>query len=101
MAQLPALRDPVSPELFGRRHAYGVANDLDRMRQGLAPAPRAPRLPTRRRRPLPGGRVRRWWAGNELRPVDLWLRLLCRTGHHDLQGGRRLRCVRCGAEAGL
>jgi hypothetical protein len=100
MAELPALRSPASPQLFGRAHSYGVAGDLERLRHGQAPAPRLPRIPTRtrRRRRRQPGRVRQWWAANDLRPVDLWHCVRCRTGHHDLGGGYRLRCVWCDTE---
>jgi hypothetical protein len=107
MAELPALRSllpervaAAPPELFGRTHSYGVARELELMRRGFALAPRAPRLPVRRRRPP--GRLLRWWVTTDLRPVaEVWHRFRCRTGHHDLGGGYRLRCVRCDAEPPL
>jgi hypothetical protein len=117
MAELPELwsdRLPVRPEpprqLFDRDHSYGVGRDLERMKAGLMPPPRAPRIRTRQRR-LPGGPLasaRRWLANGDRRPVDLWHRFRCRTGHHDFRGGHQIqlgsrfefverRCIRCDA----
>jgi hypothetical protein len=76
--------------LFGQVHSYGVAHELERMRQGSVPPPRAPRIRTRS--PVPAvGRLRRWWAGSDRRPVDLWHRIRCRTGHHELRGGHQMQ----------
>jgi hypothetical protein len=121
MSELPDLRSDRLPErpapprqLFDRDHTYGVAHDLERMRAGLGPAPRQPRIRTRSRR-LPGGpfaSARRWWANGDRRPVDLWHRLRCRRGHHDFRGGHQIqlgsrfefverRCVWCDARPSL
>lgn len=99
MSEFPELRSdrlPVRPEppgqLFGRDHTYGVAHDLERMRAGLGPAPRTPRIRTRsRRRRGPFASARQWWANGDRRPVDLWRRFRCRTGHHDFRGGHQIQ----------
>ena len=89
---LPA---PVSPpgHLFGRVHSYGVALDLERMGQGFVPPPRAPRIRTRsrRRRGGPIGSVRRWWATTENGPADVWHRIRCRLGHHEIRGCHQMQ----------
>jgi hypothetical protein len=100
MSELPELwterlpeRPPPPRQLFDREHSYGVAHDLERMRAGLGPAPRTPRIRTRSRR-YGGGPVaafRTWWANGDRRPVDLWHRLRCRTGHHEIIGGHQIQ----------
>ena len=90
MADLHPVPVPAPGQLFGRPHTYGVAHDLDRMRQGFAPPPRAPRIQARPRRRR-GSRLRQWWAGSERRPADLWHRLRCRTGHHEQRGGHLMQ----------
>jgi len=121
VAELPELRSDRLPErppelrqLYDRTHTYGVAHDLERMRAGLGPPPRTPRIHTRsrRRRGGPVSAARRWLASGDRRPVDIWHRLRCRTGHHDVRGGQRMqlgsryvlverRCIWCDAEAPL
>ena len=111
MAELPELRSHLLPErppeprqLFDRPHTYGVAHDLERMRQGLGPAPRAPRLPKRygRRRAHARESDVGWLA-------TAWHRFRCRTGHHDVRGGGQMqlgsryvlierRCMWCDAQ---
>ena len=100
------------PQLFGRSHTYGVAHDLERMRQGVVPPPRTPRVAPRGRRRRGGGpwaSLLSWWASRDRRPVDVWHRIRCRTGHHDIRGGHQVqlgsrfvhverRCVWCDAE---
>jgi hypothetical protein len=117
MADLPELRSdrlpqpPGSPRpLYDHPHTFGVAHDLERMRQGLAPPPRVPRIQTRGHRPGggPRARFRRWLADGDRRPVDVWHRIRCRTGHHDVRGGQQIqlgsrfvhverRCIWCDA----
>ena len=94
MAELPELRTHALPErlpaprqLYDRPHTYGVAHDLERMRQGLGPAPRAPRIPTRRRL----GPFRRQRATDVGRLAGAWHRFRCRTGHHDMRGGGQMQ----------
>lgn len=76
--------------LFGRAHTFGAAHELDRLRQGFVPPPRTPRIRTRTPG-RPAGPLRRWWAGAGHRPVDLWHRLRCRTGHHEILGGHQMQ----------
>jgi len=51
-------------------------------------------------------------ASGDRRPVDVWHRIRCRTGHHDVRGGQQMqlgsrfvlverRCIWCDAEASL
>ena len=118
MAELPVPRPdlrpaPVAPapELFDRAHSYGAAHDLERMRAGLPPLPRPPRIRTRPRRFRgPVALVRHWWANSSIQPADLWHRLQCQRGHHEFRGGEQVqlgsrfvfverRCAWCDAEA--
>ena len=105
---------PELRQLYDRPHTYGVAHDLERMRAGLGPPPRKSRIRarTRRRRRGPLSAVRVWLASGDRRPVDVWHRFRCRTGHHDVRGGQRMqlgshfvlverRCIWCDAEAPL
>ena len=117
MAELPELRsDALAPpaaaprQMFGHPHAFGVARDLERIKQGYVPPPRTPRIRTRSRRP-PGGpwvRLRNRWSSSSWTPIDLWHRLRCRTGRHDFRGGHQMqfgsrfefverRCIWCDA----
>ena len=102
-----------APELFGRSHSYGAAHDLERMRAGLPPLPRAPRVRTRPRRFRgPVALLRHVMANSQMQPADLWHRLRCRTGHHQFRGGEQVqlgsrfvyverRCLWCDAEPSL
>lgn len=112
MAELPELRSHLLPErlpeprqLFDRPHTYGVAHDLERMRQGLGPAPRTPRVHARSRRRGVFLRRRDKDVG---RLAGAWHRFRCRTGHHDMRGGGQMqlgsryvlierRCIWCDA----
>ncbi|HEV2759313.1 MAG TPA: hypothetical protein VGV86_07050 [Acidimicrobiales bacterium] len=121
MAELPELwsdrlpdRPPPPGMLFDRAHSYGVAHDLERMRAGLGPEPRARRVRTRgvRRRSGPLAVLRRWWATTDNGPADVWHRIRCGTGHHDFRGGHQVqlgsrfvlverRCAWCDCEPSL
>lgn len=106
MANAPQLQPDLLPvavarpaQLFGHAHTYGVAHELERLSQGHVPPPRAPRARVRRTRPRrPSGPLRRWWAASG--PVDIWHRVQCRAGRHNLRfaGGER-RCRWCDAPA--
>jgi hypothetical protein len=72
-----------------------VARDLELMKQG-ALAPRTPTPPRqsrlRRARPKelrPGIRGR--WSSRDTGPADLWHRLMCRFGRHDIRGGHTMQ----------
>lgn len=118
MAELPELWSDRSPEkpappapLFGRPPSFGVAHDLELMKQGALP-PRT-RRPQRHRRLRGEGEgswagVRRRWADSDNTPADIWHRIRCRTGHHELRGGEQMqlgsryvylerRCIWCDA----
>jgi len=118
MADLPEVRSQARPEpprqLYDRPHAYGVGRDLELMKAGFVPPARTPRIRTRASR-RSSGRVsgfRSWNASREHGPTDLWHRLRCRTGHHELRGGHQMqlgsrfvyverRCTWCGAQPPL
>ena len=117
MAELPELRSDALPQvppapghMYGRPHAFGVARELERIKQGYVPPPRVPRIKTRDRRPRggPWARLRHWWASGDKRPVDIWHRMRCRTGRHEIRGGHLMqfgsrfeyverRCIWCDA----
>jgi hypothetical protein len=117
MAELPDLRSQRLPErpaeqrqLFDRPHAYGAAQELERIKQGFVPPPRTPRIRTRGRRERTGLRasIRRRWAESNVRPVDLWHWVQCRRGRHEFRGGEQIqlgsrfsyierRCIWCDA----
>ena len=121
MAELPELRSdplpqqlPTPGQMYGHPHAFGVARDLERIKQGFVPPPRVPRIKTRDRRVRggPWASFRRWWAGSDKRPVDFWHRMRCRTGHHEMRGGHQMqfgsrfefverRCIWCDATPAL
>jgi hypothetical protein len=121
VAELPELWSDRLPErpapprqLYDRPHAYGVGKELERMKEGFVPPPRTPRVQPRGRRGRSGprGSLRGWWAARDNRPVDVWHRVRCRTGHHDIRGGGQMqlgsrfvlverRCIWCDAEPSL
>ncbi len=87
-------------------HRFGVAAELDRIQKGAPPRKRPPPAPMRRRG---RGRLGTWWASREGRPSDVWHRVRCRSGHHDVRGGQQMQlgarfvyveraCVWCGAK---
>ena len=110
-------------------YRFGVAAELDRAQK--APARNRPDAPppdgTRyhpldhrvwqcraraRRGPIRGrtlSHLRFWWASCDRRPGDMWHRLRCRRGHHEIRGGQQMQlgskfvhvercCVWCGAK---
>lgn len=99
-------RLPAPRQLYDRPHTYGVAHDLERMRQGFAPAPRAPRVSARYARRE--SRLLRRRENDVGRLAGAWHRFRCRTGHHDVRGGGQMqlgsryvlierRCIWCDA----
>ncbi|HWI02934.1 MAG TPA: hypothetical protein VNT52_03790 [Acidimicrobiales bacterium] len=95
MADLPELRTHALPQrlpeprqLYDKPHTYGVAHDLERMRQGLGPALRTPRIPARYGRRLG---LRRSRSNDVGRLAGIWHRFRCRTGHHDVRGGGQMQ----------
>ncbi|MDQ4068173.1 MAG: hypothetical protein M3203_01640 [Actinomycetota bacterium] len=119
MADLPDVRSPLLPQrpppprqLYDRPHAYGVARDLERMKEGFVPPPRTPRIQPRSPRGGPWASFRRWAATRERGPGALWHRLRCRMGRHEMRGGHQMqlgssfvfverRCVWCDARPAL
>ena len=113
MAELHEVRSHLLPErlperreLFDRPHTYGVAHDLERMREGFGPGPRSPRVPARYGRRQ--GLLRRQRNSDVGRLTGAWHRFRCRTGHHDMRGGGQMqlgsryvlierRCIWCDA----
>jgi hypothetical protein len=90
--RLPARPPPPAP-LFDQPPAFGVARDLELMKQGaLAPRVRRPQRRSRfagRHDGGTGGGGRR--SRDSSRLADVWHRLRCRTGHHDFRGGHQLQ----------
>jgi len=103
---------PVRP-IGGRAPRFGVARELDLTgdgvrqdggrqgegRQGGGPAARPP---VARRRSAPRvapeatadgvwARLCTWWACQEVHPGDLWHRLQCHFGRHQIEGGRQIQ----------
>ena len=116
MAELPDVRSSLLPthppaprQLYDRPHAYGVARDLEHIKQGFVPPPRTPRIQRRPRREWgPWAAFRRWSATRERGPGDVWHRIRCRMGRHEMRGGHQMqlgsryvfverRCVWCDA----
>jgi hypothetical protein len=111
MAEHPEVWTDRSPEqryLFDHPPTFGLANDAERMRQGTPPAARAPRKPKRQRGPM-------WtflvlpWSYSDRSAGDVWHRVQCRRGHHQIGGGHSMqlgstvifverRCRWCGAK---
>ena len=108
---------------------FGVAAELDRIQKALPPArpesrsadgSRTHPLDHRiwqcrsraRRGPIKGrawAHVRFWWAATDARPGDLWRRMRCRRGRHEIRGGQQMQlgsrfvnvercCVWCGVK---
>jgi len=114
VAELPELWTQKTPEqryLFEREPTFGLAREAERMRQGIPPAPTA----SRRRRPRKDRGpfvtcLRLPWSHGDRTTADLWHRIQCRRGHHEIAGGHTVqlgsavvfierRCRWCGAAA--
>lgn len=110
--ELTKHQDPDATPLFGHSHSFGVANDLERLRQGRLPPPKPPRIVGKQRGDHPldhrfwqcwgegrrrGIEGRAWrhlrdrWANSEHRPVDIWHRCRCRFGRHEIRGGEQIQ----------
>lgn len=113
MAEHPELWTERTPEqryLFDRQPSFGVAREAERMRQGIPPEPTS--RPGRRRRER-GPFVtylRLPWSYGDRSPGDVWHRLRCRRGRHEITGGHTMQlgstvvflereCRWCGAKA--
>jgi hypothetical protein len=106
---------PVRP-IGDRVPRFGVAQELDSPRQDDG-RPASPR-PVNRQAPPPApsrdgawANLCTWWACREVHPGDLWHRLQCHFGRHQVEGGRQIqlgsrfvrterRCVWCGRQPG-
>ena len=108
---------------------FGVAAELDRVQKAPArktPEPRSAgssrnhpldhriwQCRSRARRgPIHGrawAHLRFWWAARDARPGDMWRRMRCRRGRHEIRGGQQMQlgarfvnvercCVWCGAK---
>ena len=114
-APVPSALRPIG----GRPPRFGVARDLEVLQQAAASGqPVRPRPTTARPVAVPAAavdgvwdRFRTWWACRDSRPVDAWHQILCRLGHHDVQGGQQIqlggryvntqrRCIWCGDTPG-
>ncbi len=104
---------PVRP--IGDRVArFGVADELDKVQRAamngdgwtgtLRPAHKVPPVASR---DGAWSRLKTWWACREMHPVDLWHRMRCRSGRHQIEGGQEIQlggrfvntercCVWCG-----
>ena len=113
MAEYPELWTETRPEeryLFDRAPTFGVAREAERMREGVPPVSRA-RTPHRRRRQR-GPFVtymRLPWSYSDRNVGDVWHRVRCRLGRHEIRGGHTMqlgsavvfverRCRWCGVE---
>jgi hypothetical protein len=99
--------------LYGRVPSFGLARDAELMRQGVAPViprPERTRRPQRERGPFLTY-LRLPWSYGDRSPGDLWHRMQCRRGHHEVIGGHTMqlgstvvyverRCRWCDAEIG-
>ena len=113
MAEHPELWTERTPEeryLFDRVPSFGLARDAERMRDGVPPViPRTNvRKPRRQRGPFLTY-LRLPWSYGDRSPGELWHRLRCRRGRHEMGGGHTMqlgstvvfierRCRWCGAE---
>lgn len=88
---------PVRP-IGGRVPRFGVANELDQAQRSAAdggaraatprPMLAVPVAPTREG---VWTRLETWWACREVHPVDLWHRMRCHFGRHQIEGGRQIQ----------
>jgi hypothetical protein len=112
MAEHPELWTEGTPEqryLFDHQPAFGLAHEAERMRQGEPPAPRRSKARRRRRDLGPTWTYFRMpWSYGDRSAGDVWHRLRCRRGHHEMGGGHSMqlgstvvyverRCRWCGA----
>lgn len=95
MAEHPELWTERTPEpryLFDREPTFGVARDAERMRQGVLPDVRVPRSRRRRRDRGPFlTYLRLPWSYGDHDSSELWHRVQCRRGHHDMRGGHTMQ----------
>lgn len=97
MAEHPELwTDRASPDrpLFDHKHSFGLANEAERVRLGIdRPSPRS--VASRPRSAGHGGAVSRVLlrsrGHNEGRLSNIWHRVKCRGGHHEIQGGHSMQ----------
>lgn len=115
MAEHPELWTERTPEqryLFDRAPSFGLARDAERMRDGVPPviARTNPRKPRRQRGPFLTY-LRLPWAYGDRGGSDVWHKVQCRRGRHDMAGGHTMqlgsavvfierRCRWCEAEPG-
>lgn len=103
----PSALTPVRP-IGDRVPRFGVAQELDSPRRDNRP-PASPPVdrPAAPTRDGAWANLRTWWACREVHPGDLWHRLQCHFGRHQVEGGRQIqlgsrfvrtdrRCVWCG-----
>jgi hypothetical protein len=113
MAEHPELWTERSPEqryLFDHQPTFGLAGEAERMRGGEPPAPRVSTARRRRQRGPMLTYLRLPWSYSERSPGDVWHRMKCRRGRHEMAGGHAMqlgstvvfverRCRWCGAKA--
>ena len=115
MAEHPELWTEQTAEqryLFDRAPTFGVAREAERMRQGIPPTPRTPDPRKRRRERGPFvTHLRLPWSYSERNSGDIWHRIQCRWGRHQMSGGHTMqlgstlvfverRCRWCGSPPG-
>ncbi len=110
----PSALTPVRP-IGDRVSRFGVARELDAAQRtapndspgATSPWPALPVAPPAVAKEGTWARVGTWWACREVHPVDVWHRLRCHFGRHQIQGGQRIQlggrfvntercCVWCG-----
>lgn len=94
MAEHPELWTERTPErryLFDRPPAFGLAREAERLQQGATPvsAPVSRRKPRRERGPFVTYLRLPWSTDGHV--SDLWHRVQCRWGRHDMYGGHTVQ----------
>ncbi|MGI8982954.1 MAG: hypothetical protein ACR2HM_00195 [Acidimicrobiales bacterium] len=77
-----------TPHLFNRAPAFGLAREAEQLDGTVPPAPvdEPPRAPRRQRGPFVTYLSMPWSYGDRAER-DLWHRIRCRVGRHELYGG--------------
>lgn len=95
MAELPERWSERTPEvryLFDRVPTFGLARDAERMRQGVPPERRQPNPRKRRRERGPFVTYLRLpWSYGDRSPGDVWHRIQCWRGRHEMGGGHTMQ----------
>ena len=78
--------------MFDRPPTFGLARDAERMREGMPPVRRTvrPRRRQRERGPFVTY-LRLPWAYSDRNAGDIWHRMQCRVGRHEVHGGSTMQ----------